>query len=86
MIRVTRRKLADIEEKVVDMDLEMRRATCCLKAEIKKMKAEAYGCLYRERKKVKYECHLRKIHTSVAERLIGASRDLRMCLCINWQE
>ena len=29
---------------------------------------------------------LEKMKTSVAERLTGASRDLRMCSCINWQE
>ena len=42
------------------MALERRRKTCCMKAEMKKVKAEAYEFLARDMEKVKYECHLLK--------------------------
>ena len=65
---------------------DMRRKTIRMKADMKKVNEEAYECLAKERKKVKNECHIRKIQTSVAEISRGASRDLIMCPCINWKE
>ena len=47
--------MADTEEKASDMAHVMRRATRCMKAEMKKMKVEEYECLDRERDKVKHE-------------------------------
>ena len=61
----------------------MRRKTRWIKVEMKKVKSEAYKCLDRKREKVKHEYHLRKIQTSITERSKVASRDLRMCLCLD---
>ena len=47
--RVTRLKMVDMEEKAAEISHEVRRSNRCMKAEIKKMKAEAYHCLARER-------------------------------------
>ena len=49
------RKMADTEDKASEMAREMRRKTCCIKAEMKKVKAEVYECLSRDREKVKHE-------------------------------
>ena len=68
------------------MDREMRRKLRCMKAEMKKVKVEAYECLSRDREKVKHEFHIRKMQTSVIKRSKGASRYLRMCLCLDWKE
>ena len=65
--RVNHRKMADMEEKSVEMVRDMRRKTRCMKVEMKKVKAEACRCLAREREKVKHEFHLIKIQTSVAD-------------------
>ena len=38
----------------------MRRKTYYIKAEMKKVKVEAYDCFSRYREKVKHECNIRK--------------------------
>ena len=53
--RVTRRKMADMEEKTAEMACEKRREKRYTKAETKRINAEAYECLSRERGKVKHE-------------------------------
>ena len=58
--RVTHNKISDMEDNSAEMACNMRIATCCIKAEMKSMKVEAYECLAREREKVKHECHPRK--------------------------
>ena len=64
----------------------MRRKTRCMKAEMKKLKMEAYECLAREREEVKIDFHIITIQTSVTERLKRASIGLRMCPCLDWKE
>ena len=76
----------DMEDKTLDMDHDMRRATCCMKTEMKKMKTEAYECLASKREKVKHEFHIRKMQKSIAEKLRSVPRDLMMCPCIDCQE
>ena len=59
--------MGDMEEKSADMARDMTRKIRCMKVEMKKVKAEAYRCLAREREKVKHEFHLIKIQTSVTD-------------------
>ena len=42
------------------MDCEVKRKPCQMKAEMKKVKAEAYECLAMDMEKVKHEFHLGK--------------------------
>ena len=68
--------MSDMEEKVAEMAHEMRRKTHCIKAEMKRVMAESYECLPREREKVKHEFHLRKnenLHRLDAERRLNRS-------------
>ena len=76
--RVTHRKMADMEEKAAEMSRVMRRKIRCMKAEMKRVKAEAYKCLDRERDKINMNTISEKMQTRVAEISKCASRDLRM--------
>ena len=57
-----------------------------MKSETINMKAETYECLARDSNKVKHEFRIRKIQTSVTKTSRGASRDLKMCQCLDFQE
>ena len=68
------------------MAREMRSKTRCMKAEMKKVEAEAYECFARERGRYNINAISEKIQTSVADRSKGASRDFRVCSFLDWQE
>ena len=84
--QVNHRKMDDMVGKAEYMACDMRRTTRYMKAEMKKVKAEAYERLVTEKEKLKYECHPKKIQTSIAKRSKGASIYMRMFPCLDWQE
>ena len=81
VIKATRYKKADMEEKEEYMAIEMRRKPHCMKEATKKVKAKAYEYLDREGEKVKHEYHLRKNanqRRQEVERRLKRSEDLSM--------